>query len=168
MIASLTNPERLDQMYDRIFRLFARNPRYEQAFTRRVLLWLTFGKLPLDCSQLKDILWPQSAEGCHTNSQSPADDIKEFENSVIVLCGGLVEVQHYIGFQHTTCRFTHYSAWEYIRSRCSANETAVGAEASSTEYFFPPTFVVNTKHAASYLSYINSRAIAGPLSGSIN
>ena len=162
MIASLTNPEKLDQMYDRIFRLFARNPRYEQAFTRSVLLWLTFGGLPLNCSQLKDILWPQSAEGCHTNLQSPADDIKEFENSVIVLCGGLVE------FQDTTCRLTHHSAWEYIRSRCSANETVVGVQASSTEYFFPPSFVANTEHAASCLSYINSRAVAGPLSGSIN
>ena len=162
MIASLTNPEKLDQMYDRIFRLFARNPRYEQDFTRSVLLWLTFQRLPLNCSQLKDVLWPQSAEGCHTNLQSPADDIKEFENSVIVLCGGLVE------FQHTICLFTHHSAWEYIRSRCSANETFIGAQASSTEHFFPPNFVANTEHAASCLSYINSRAIAGPLSGSIN
>ena len=162
IISSLTSPEKLDEMYDRIFRFFARSPRYEQAFTRNVLLWVTFGKSPLSCSQLKDILWPQDAAGCHTNLQNPVDDIKEFGNSVIVLCGGLVE------FQRTKCYFTHHSAWEYIQSRCSGNEAGVGAQAGGIGYFFPPAFVANTEQATTCLSYINFRAIAGPLSGSIN
>ena len=161
-ISNLETPERLDEMYDRIIRFFTRGPRYEQVLVRNVLLWLTFGNSPLSCSQLNDILRAEGGALYQTSSRDRSDDIKEFENAIIVTCGGLVE------FRDSTCHYIHDSAWQYFRSHCSAPEACIGARAGSIEYFFPPTFDAHTELATTCLSYIIFRTPAKPLSGSIH
>ena len=161
IISNLETPERLDEMYDRIIELLSRGLRHEQALVRTILLWLTFGESPLSCSQLNDILGYKGDALPQTSSHNYSDDIKEFENAVVITCGGLVE------FRHTECHFIHYSALEYFRSHCSAPEACVGARSGSIEYFFPPNFDAHTELATACLSYVVFRAPAEPLSGNI-
>ncbi|MCJ1380803.1 hypothetical protein MMC17_003912 [Xylographa soralifera] len=141
IILNLETPEGLDDMYARIFRQLSGGLRHEQALVRNILLWLTFGESPLSCSQLNDVLLNEGDALRQTISRNYSDDIKEFENAVIVTCGGLVE------FRHTSCHYIHYTALEYFRSHCSAPEACVGAHAGSVEYFFPPNFDAHTELA---------------------
>ena len=161
-ISNLETPERLDEMYDRIIRFFSRSLRYEQVLVRNILLWLTFGNSPLSCSQLNDILRAEGSALHQISSHDRSDDIKGFENAIIVTCGGLVE------FRDSKCHYIHHSAWQYFRSHCSAPEACIGARAGSIEYFFPPTFDAHTELATTCLSYIVFRTPAEPLSGSIH
>ena len=162
IISGLKTPEKLDKMYDRIITLFSRSLRHEQAHVRNIVVWLTFGALPLSCTQLYDILNVEDNTVYQWSKDNHSEDVKEFENTIIVTCGGLVE------FRHHHCYFVHHTAWEYFRSRCSDPQACAGSPSGSVQYFFPPDYDTHAELAIACLSYVMFRTPAEPLSGSIH
>ena len=109
-------PERLEEMYDRIFKQIISGPRHEQSLARSIFTWLTFGKQPLSDSELHDVLKsPEEAEIPNVSGwQNQAYELNYFQHKVVMVCGCLVEYKGLEGSFTTRYSFIHHSTFEYF------------------------------------------------------
>lgn len=161
IIKSMKTPERLEEIYDRIFQQLCKTLQHEQQFARSVFLWLAFGQSSLSDYQLHDILRGEESNAGSTSTGLPLDEINEFRNAIIITCGGLVE------FRGDKCHFVHLSATEYFQTHCSIAQPYVNLGPGTTSYYFPADIEAHAELAFHCLSYILFRAPAQPLSGSM-
>jgi hypothetical protein len=97
-------PEGLDVMYERIFRLLERSPKPEKDLARRIFRWLIYAREIISINQLYDV----SSTTAGVLARPGAS--KEYEDAIILSCGGLVEVS----FKY--CHFIHLSIKEFLLS----------------------------------------------------
>ena len=167
IISTLDTPELLEEMYDRILLLLSGYLRHEQSFARDVFLWTAFGQQLLTPSQLHDVFERGTRTTVLERKPYSPDDLEEFKNAVVILCGSLVEFREST-FQGVVCDFIHFSAEEYFRSHCSDLAAQVGAPHGTQAFFFPPLFEVHTDLATTCLSYLIFSVPSEPLSGSLS
>ncbi|ORY10382.1 hypothetical protein BCR34DRAFT_566803 [Clohesyomyces aquaticus] len=171
IIRRLKTPERLEEMYIRILRHLVDKLSSEQSMARRIFLWLTFGKRSLSTKELEDVLVPcrESSSDLVEKIDFPSEEERfcDFEHSVVMVSGSLVEKRWCSHTQATIYSFIHGSVMEFFQSKCKAAESCFRNKAGTIEYFLPPVREAECDLTLDCLSYIFNRVPGKPLSGSI-
>ncbi|KAF2177895.1 hypothetical protein K469DRAFT_696285 [Zopfia rhizophila CBS 207.26] len=118
IIRSVTLPEGLDKMYDRIVETLLNKASVEQQLSVWFLMWLSFSSRPLSAAELRVTTMLIDVE-----EPARAADFTNFELTVISTCASLVEKSQMLDSVQqkiVPCyRLIHLSAHEYFRTRFS-------------------------------------------------
>ncbi|KAK3378715.1 hypothetical protein B0T24DRAFT_138215 [Lasiosphaeria ovina] len=119
-IRSVTFPEGLEPMYNRICDLIWRRHSGERDLASRVLVWLTYSLKRLDTARLRDVIMPAQDVKVPPSEAETRRAHDSFEESVLWACAGLVErlrddpTPGVEKRPHQGFRFIHNSAREYF------------------------------------------------------
>lgn len=117
VINSVTLPEGLDTMYDRILDLLSRHTRPDRDIARWVLTWLAFSCRPLSAVEL------QASLALRTADITADTDFSDIDYTILTTCASLVEKsQIYDAGKKSVVPcfcFMHLSVAEYLQSRLS-------------------------------------------------
>lgn len=115
-IRSITLPEGLDAMYDRILYLISQWSRPDRDLAKWIFMWLTFSCRRLTAAELEATLHVRT-----TDIDDNDVDFTDFNSTVISTCASLVErgqIHDAKFWTHVPCyRFIHLSAYEYFEAR---------------------------------------------------
>jgi hypothetical protein len=150
IILSLTFPERLEKMYDRIMDQLRGGYEDDRKFARFIITWLIYARRPLTTFEMRDAAMIWSAES----------DYPDFEQTVLATCACLVEMFGIYNSRSQRAsqgfRLIHQSATEYIlKSASNSNPLYVGELYSNFEI----------THVC--LEYLMKRLPGQPLSGKL-
>lgn len=142
--------EGLDQMYTRILEFIGKKflPQQEAAF--KTFQWLVAAHRPVHFLELQAALAIQTGQS--TNS---SDYIMNFQQSIVTICGSLVDVRN-----DGIVQFIHLSVKEFLTQRPSSS----GTKSPGVFHIDVPT--AHFLLASSCLSYLQYDVPARPLSGS--
>jgi NACHT domain len=114
LIMTVTLPEELSSMYERIFRLILQMPAIESNLAKDVLQWLTFSRYMLNAREIWQAL--TSTEAKYKPPGDPAtDDIGGFRERVLMVCASLVEFrERSVDSEEGSFHLIHLSIKEYI------------------------------------------------------
>lgn len=114
LIMTVTLPEELSSMYDRIFCIILQMPAMESNLAKDVLQWLTFSRYTLNPRELWQAL--TSTEAKYKPPGDPAtDDIGGFRELVLMVCTSLVEFrERSVDSEEGSFHLVHLSIKEYI------------------------------------------------------
>jgi hypothetical protein len=171
VIETLTTPENLEDMYERILSLLSKKLVSEQALARQIFAWVALAKKPLTAAQLQDILTPTNQDGASSTNeicQKPEDEeFTNFETSAILVSGSLIEKRWCPYSGDSIYTFIHGSVGDFFKSRYGALGAVSNSVAGSIDYFLPATLQVEAELTLACLSYIIQRIPGKPLSGSM-
>jgi hypothetical protein len=156
IIQSVTFPEGLDSMYNRIFSLILRRSDRERDLASRILLWLTYSLTHLDTSQLREAV-----------KQGNPQNHDAFEAMVIWACAGLVDrfregtvnERPFRGF-----RLIHLSVKEYLSKDTVGNSWTQRSYAPIRQ-IIPVASIAHLEIARTCLHYLTFYTPAQPFSG---
>jgi hypothetical protein len=115
IIQNVILPEGLETMYNRISNLIEQGYQAERHLATKIITWLTGTERRLDVRELRAAIISSSKPNTSLNA---ADSVEEFVQSVIMTCGGLVEVEEMYSPVHQGVskffRFIHLSVPEYF------------------------------------------------------
>lgn len=117
IIETVTLPEGLESMYERMGNLIDKGYHVEQRLAKSIIIWLTFSKRRLTVRELQTA----TASVDSADSLCELDDIQDFIRTVVLVCAGLVEPEiinsRVHGGEATFFRFIHLSAKEYYSAQ---------------------------------------------------
>lgn len=147
-IGGVRLPEGLPDMYQRILSQIKKCPGAESLATQ-VFTWLTFSTEFLTLEMLYQAIV----------SYELSEDPTSFQRSVVVTCGGLLEVG-----ERNIIRFIHLSVRDYF----IGYRNNPGSQGHiQTQFKFPSKAESNLQIGQKCLSYLTCAVPAGPLSGSL-
>lgn len=122
-ITDVTLPEGLDDMYGRILKLIVKFYPEERRLARQALLWLTYPKRNLTAFQLNEAMAVKNTEPINGYS----DELRDFQETIITVCGGLVELcgQEDSDNGCSSFRFIHLSVKEYFTKISKPHEVSI-------------------------------------------
>ncbi|KAI9830344.1 MAG: hypothetical protein M1819_005725 [Sarea resinae] len=139
--------EGLDSMYDRTMQVLEARYAREKELVSKIFSFLAVALRPLGVSELQAALALYPGQ-----SIDPSNYISNFEDSIIVLCGGLVEVR-----PDKTVRFIHLSVNDFLTSNAAVQKQ---------NYFQIEIALAHLSLAKVCLSYLTYDMPASPLGGS--
>jgi len=165
IIQSVTFPEGLDSMYNRIINLILQRNREERDLATRILLWLTYSLTHLDTPQLRETII--MAQNSKNDKEEALQDYGPFEQTVIWACAGLVERYRggtvndkpFNGF-----RFIHLTVQEYF-SKESVAKYSMQRISIPIRQLIPVASVAHLEIARSCIHYLTYYVPAQPFSG---
>lgn len=160
LIKSVSLPEGLEEMYDRIVQLIDQSIQVERELAKRILMVLTYSKRNLTATELQEL--SRLNDGSATEE---GDDFENFAHTVTMTCAGLVELVKAYDRNHPSgidsYRFIHLSAKEYFLTNSSDEITF------DTDHLCFHTITSHAELARSCLQYLLYQVPAQPLSGGI-
>jgi len=102
---SNSTPERLEDMYRKIFDHIKSMDSASRQLASRVFMWVGYGKSPLTSEQIKEVAW-----GLQPKVVAP-DQLDDIDHAIIVSCCGLIEKR-----VDSNLRFIHLTARDFILS----------------------------------------------------
>ncbi|OCL06693.1 hypothetical protein AOQ84DRAFT_410359, partial [Glonium stellatum] len=113
IVTAVTMPEGLEKMYTRILDHVMQSDRMSCKLARWIIIMLAFSLQPLTENELRESL---KVADLHTDKE--AGDFPDFEYTIIMTCGGLLEVTTRLdpryGFNVRHFQFVHLSVKEYF------------------------------------------------------
>ena len=165
-IRSINHPEGLGEMYIRILRLITCKIKEEQELARGIFTWLTCSQRNLTVRQMQDVLVPPEADvstnGTSTQNDRSSTNFGDFEYTVVMVCGSLVEVAH------GSCHYIHQSALEFFKDSFTSSGTFDQPDPTISKVLLPPWSEVQSEITSTCLGYLLFRVPAQPLSGNIH
>ncbi|KAF2103276.1 hypothetical protein NA57DRAFT_72251 [Rhizodiscina lignyota] len=129
IMKSVTLPEGIEQMYERIADLICSGFHEEKLLARKVLMWLAYFKRRVTAWELQ-----RAVHDTDEDFQSGADslnDISTFSRTVLIVCCGLVEIDWVANrTEPVYFQFMHLSAKDYFTHRECRNTTIPHASLS--------------------------------------
>ena len=107
-------PERIDDLYSRIFDMIKGQDKPSQLLARQVFLWCTHAYGQLTAQQLHDIVSERDLGG------NPDDQLMDVDNAVIMSCRGVIEKRPGRCFH-----FIHATAKDFLASRTIVSKAGV-------------------------------------------
>lgn len=160
LIKSVSLPEGLEGMYERIVRLIDQSIQVERELAKRILMILTYSKRNLTAIELQE--FSRLNDGSATEE---GDDFENFAHTVAMTCAGLVELVKVYDCNHPSgidsYRFIHLSAKEYFSTNSSDEITL------DTDHLCFHTIASHAELARSCLQYLLYQVPARPLSGGV-
>ena len=144
-IRNLTFMEGLESMYERITNALAKRFLKERIIVSKILRSLTVALRPLRLSEIRSMLAIR-----HGYPTAEADFIDDLDNTIVRMCGTLVELNDGI------VRFVHSSVKDFLVSH---------TEHQKQNYFYVDVAETHLKIARDCLSYLVYDMPARPLSG---
>jgi hypothetical protein len=152
--------EGLDRLYEKILKLIHQATRPRKELARRVFLWLTFAKEPLNARQLEEAI---------TTSNEPTKSenrITDFDSAIILSCGSLVESKILFSrgrFLPTQYQFIHLSVRDYFIRQ--PNDSAQSSEDNLRSIYGSTLEQASLEIISTCLNYLIYRIPPRPLSG---
>jgi hypothetical protein len=167
-IREINFPEGLEKIYDRILLLISQAGRTSQNLAAKIFLWLTYCKTPMSSKQIHQAFVVEGAPALDHENET----IIEFEDAVIMTCGGLVErfpMDSVLPSQKGTCsfRFIHISIKEMLAEPTEAPLRSVEV-LNSIRPLLPVHTTANLCLAVCCLRQIVYHTPAQPLAGKLN
>ncbi|CZR63552.1 uncharacterized protein PAC_13449 [Phialocephala subalpina] len=141
-----TNPDGIDEMYWRIFKILGTQDQASQQLARTVFLWCLHAYHNLDDSQLQDALYG--------HSESEENRIVDIDHAVIVSCCGLIEKR-----LDRTFHFIHLTAREFMDHNRLVSPRGV--------VFNPSSWEGHSEIASTSMKYLIYSIPVRPLSGDL-
>ncbi|ORY10198.1 hypothetical protein BCR34DRAFT_567287 [Clohesyomyces aquaticus] len=165
LINTVTLPEELSLMFDRIFQSILLMPKLEVEFAKNTIQWLAFTSTQLTVRAL----WQGLActEANFRPHGDPANDNSDhFRGLVLRVCASLVEYRSSSSNGEGILQFVHLAVKEYI-IQCSTEspQRTSGTPQESTLQF--RKFDTHTQLARACLSFLTYHLPAQPLSGTL-
>ncbi|KAF5013300.1 hypothetical protein FDECE_695 [Fusarium decemcellulare] len=146
-IAREKTPERINNLYLRIFDLIRSLDEPSQRLARKIFLW---------CGHAYNQLTAQELHAVTSDEfQSDDDELVDMDNVIIITCGGLVEKR-----SDGTFHFIHLTAKEFMSSNILTSPSGID--------FAPSPARAMGEIARTCLTYLNVRMPASPLSGDMS
>jgi hypothetical protein len=176
VILSVTMPEGLDAVYERILSWIMQGTSVQHNLARRVLMWLLFAYRPLTAAELQ-----QALDACTEPIAQEGDEhISHFNEAVLLACGGLIEpyktrdpyshwnlqVDLTIHSEHAQgYRFVHLSVREFLMTAAAAKPKAASNESPEVQGLVPLRADANVEMCRSCVRYLSTSMPHRPLSG---
>ncbi|KAI0379207.1 hypothetical protein F5Y04DRAFT_290418 [Hypomontagnella monticulosa] len=169
VLDQVTTPEGLEVMYDRIVGLIHQSGGYGKSLASMVLSRLVYSAVPMSSRQIHQSL---VAEGLlqpdipiHSNA------LKEFEDSIIMACTGLVErtiLSQCPEFlkNESSLRLIHLSIYEGLTTRYARPSSLLGGSLTTIK-IIPDLAISSLNQATNCLKQILFHTPAQPLSGTL-
>jgi hypothetical protein len=165
LIMTVTLPEDLGSMYDRICNFILERPVLEVDLAKSVLKWLTFGHINLNARQLWQAV---SINDIKTSENPVTDDLGNFRDTVLLVCASLVEFRASPeNSEDASFRLAHLSLKEHILQCANELDKSYGQKALRA---FPLQFRKSECHAEitrSCLHFLTYCLPPQPLGGAI-
>lgn len=111
LIWSITVPEGLGSMYDRIFNNIGQSTRHQQELATRILSWVIYSRRELSVEDLQTVVALTSGD-----DDAICEGWSNFEEVVPIVTCGLVTCQR-TNESSSSCTLIHLSASEYLKER---------------------------------------------------
>ncbi|KAM3080225.1 hypothetical protein ACMFMF_003634 [Clarireedia jacksonii] len=146
---SSSTPERLEDMYLKIFDHIKSMDPASRELASRVFMWVGYGKSSLKSEQIKEVVWGLQAKGV------APDQLDDIDHAIIVSCCGLIEKR-----VDSNLRFIHLTARGFIHSPSLHLENGAG--------FVPLNSEAASEMSQKCIQYLRSSVPARPLGGEIH
>ncbi|CAI6335391.1 unnamed protein product [Periconia digitata] len=142
-----TTPIGLRQMYDRICDQIKSMDHPSQQLALTTFNWITYAQKDLTVEEYSEVVY------CETQQEDLAEKKQFIDNSVIVVCCGLIEKRH-----DNILRFVHLTAKEHVLSE----------ESKVMSHILSPASEAHAEIASRCLSYLLYSIPAQPLAGRLS
>ncbi|KAI5918949.1 hypothetical protein F4810DRAFT_714926 [Camillea tinctor] len=167
VLSKVSTPEGLEAMYDRIVNLILQAGDTCETLASKVLTLLTYATAPITSRQIYQAFVADNNPLFPKGPSPDPESIKEFEDSVIMACTGLIErtvLQQCPSFLHgeSSLRLIHLSVYEVMTERYVKSSSK--ATISSFE-LVPDLMIASLDGTTNCLQQILFHTPAQPLSG---
>ncbi|XRM40200.1 hypothetical protein ABZX51_003520 [Aspergillus tubingensis] len=145
--------EGLENIYERIFEMICRSGAPERRLAGHIFTWLLHTKRKLTVAELHEAY----VSSRQISGTAHKDRFKEFENMVIITCGGLIETEYATiraqTPQHRYLRFIHTSVRDYLQS-CVSEQIHDHRITNSVLALLQPSAIAHLSISKTLLAYL--------------
>ena len=169
IILNVEHPEKLDEMYLRVCSLIETGVRRSKELARSVFVFLTYSASQLSATEVYDAITNHSVlkefNTSITEFETSQQDLTDFYRSIIMVCGGLVEMNNEDILVASAFRFIHHSVFEFFRMRGDSGEGSEPRRNIPRTSIFFCKIEAEAELALTSITYLLKRLPARPLSG---